>query len=607
MIKTIIFISGLLINTTVLAASPPVSKNGTKKTTMCRCVPSSSCWPKSDQWAAFSSQLEGSLVKPASPVAECKKNAESDACRTALKNLKNPFYMQAKPGRSESRGWTGAWQAQQSAYAVEVKSTKDVVTAVNFARNHNLRLVIKGAGHDYLGRSSAPDSLLIWTHKMRHVEYDSSFVPAGCAKDTNGVPALSVGAGTRWIEAYTAATTKHNMYVQGGGCTTVGVAGGFTQGGGFGSFSKQFGTGAAGVLQVEVVTADGKVLTANQCQNEQLFWAIRGGGAGTYGVVTNMTLRAHKLPKNFGVMQGTITAKTDDDYKKLVKHFLTFYIKYLNNAHWGEQFSFKPNNTISILMVTQNFDKQQALATWQPLKEWIQQSKGRYSIASDYISIPPQKMWDLNFWEKNHPDMVVRDMRQNARPGEYWWAGNGGEVYSYWHTYQSWWLPDRLFSQSNIQDTAETIYKASRLSPVAFHINKGLSGGSPLALNTSRQTSMNPTMLNAAALVIMSSASNNMDHDWKNPPPMTKTIKTKVANITKAMDMIRALAPDSGTYVNEADYFQKNWQQVFWGSNYQKLLTLKHRYDPDGLFYCHHCVGSEMWTDDGFCRIRDVP
>lgn len=61
------------------------------------------------------------------------------------------------------------------------------------------------------------------------------------------------------------------------------------------------------------------------------------------------------------------------------------------------------------------------------------------------------------------------------------------------------------------------------------------------------------------------------------------------------MNMIIALAPDAGTYANEADYFQKNWQQVFWGSNYSKLLKIKNKYDPNGLFYCHHCVGSEYW------------
>ncbi|NEU35101.1 FAD-binding protein, partial [bacterium LRH843] len=77
--------------------------------------------------------------------------------------------------------------------------------------------------------------------------------------------AVTVGAGTRWLEAYNTVTNKHHEYVQGGGCTTVGAAGGFTQGGGFGSWSKEFGTGAAGIVQAEIVIANGKVLIANEC------------------------------------------------------------------------------------------------------------------------------------------------------------------------------------------------------------------------------------------------------------------------------------------------------------------------------------------------------
>lgn len=589
------------------AFATPISTTTTQqpvKASQCRYLPNSPHWPKADQWAALAKQLDGALVKPSSPVAACQQNAESSACKTALKNMKNPFYMQEKPGRSESQGWVDAWKAQPSSYAIEAKSVSDVVAAVNFARQHNLRLVIKGAGHDYLGRSTAPNSLLIWTHNMRKISYDPVFVPSGCAQSTAGVTALTVGAGTRWVEAYSAATTQHNMYVQGGGCTTVGVAGGFTQGGGFGSFSKAFGTGAAGILQVQVVTANGKILVANQCQNKQLFWALRGGGGGTFGVVTKMTIRAHELPKQFGLIRGTITAKNDADYKQLIKHFLTFYASKLNNSHWGEQFHFTPNNTITLFMVSQGLDKQQALAVWQPLKDWVKKANHRYTMTSNYISIPPQKMWDINYWEKNHPDMVVRDTRKNARPNEYWWKGNSGEVYNYWYTYQSWWLPTRLFAQPQLKQTADTLFKASRYATVALHINKGLGGASPQAVKASQQTSTNPEVYDAAALVIMATGSNAINHDWKNPPPVTKAIKLKIDHISKAMKLITALAPNAGTYGNEADYFQKDWQKAFWGVNYKKLLAIKHQYDPTGLFYCHHCVGSEAWTSNGMCRVK---
>jgi hypothetical protein len=60
------------------------------------------------------------------------------------------------------------------------------------------------------------------------------------------------------------------------------------------------------------------------------------------------------------------------------------------------------------------------------------------------------------------------------------------------------------------------------------------------------------------------------------------------------MAILRRVTPGSGTYVNEADYFEPDWQRSFWGASYQRLLAVKQKYDPEGLFSCHHCVGSEL-------------
>src|SRR5271170_8194047 len=99
--------------------------------------------------------------------------------------------------------------------------------------------------------------------------------------------AVTVGAGTFGMQAYTAVTTEGGKYVQGGGCTTVGLAG-LLQGGGFGSFSKHYGTAAASLLEAEVVTADGQIRIANACTNPDLFWALKGGGGGTFGVISKV-------------------------------------------------------------------------------------------------------------------------------------------------------------------------------------------------------------------------------------------------------------------------------------------------------------------------------
>ncbi len=113
---------------------------------------------------------------------------------------------------------------------------------------------------------------------------------------------------------------------------------------------------------------------------------------------------------------------------------------------------------------------------------------------------------------------------------------------------------------------------------------------------------MNPAVFNAAGLLIMAGGSNEVFHGTAAEELSLLKVKKDIDNINQAMKFIKAITPNAGTYANESDYFQKNWQQDFWGGNYQKLLTIKKKYDPNGLFYCHHCVGSEYWDDAGMCR-----
>src|SRR6266849_5930722 len=74
------------------------------------------------------------------------------------------------------------------------------------------------------------------------------------------------------------------------------------------------------------------------------------------------------------------------------------------------------------------------------------------------------------------------------------------------------------------------------------------------------------------------------------------------ARVAAGMKVIRDATPGAGSYVNETDYFEPNWQQEFWGENYERLSRIKRKYDPEDLFFCHHCVGSERWSTDGSCK-----
>lgn len=101
-----------------------------------------------------------------------------------------------------------------------------------------------------------------------------------------------MGAGVQGYEAYTAAHAR-GLLVVGGECPTVGLAGGFTSGGGHSSFSSIYGMAADQALEWEIVTADGIHLIATPTQNSDLYWALSGGGAGTYAIVLSLTSKVY--------------------------------------------------------------------------------------------------------------------------------------------------------------------------------------------------------------------------------------------------------------------------------------------------------------------------
>jgi len=108
-------------------------------------------WPSAARWGRLSWDVGGRLLELGSPFASCDATPGGTACSEALKHLKNPYYLGDQPALTQTSGWVDAWTSQPSVYAVAAKNTADVVAAVNFARDHHLRLVVKGGGHSYQG------------------------------------------------------------------------------------------------------------------------------------------------------------------------------------------------------------------------------------------------------------------------------------------------------------------------------------------------------------------------------------------------------------------------------------------------------------------------
>jgi FAD binding domain len=101
-----------------------------------------------------------------SPLAPCRDAPGSAACAARIEEMKNPYFIGEQAGGTQTSGCLEGWTSAPSTYAVAARRTEDVFAAVNFARDNNLRLVIKGGGHSYQGTLNAADSLLIWTREM---------------------------------------------------------------------------------------------------------------------------------------------------------------------------------------------------------------------------------------------------------------------------------------------------------------------------------------------------------------------------------------------------------------------------------------------------------
>jgi FAD/FMN-containing dehydrogenase len=556
-------------------------------------------WPSPAEWAALNESVGGRLVQVQSAFTVCEPNAGSAGCANLFEqDLMDPFYIDQSVNLTQTLGWLDAFISQPSAYAVLAESSADVAAAVNFAREHDVRLVVKSGGHSYQGLSNAPDSLLIWTRpNMQAIEVLDSFVPQGAGGLVAPEPAVSVGAGAIWIDAYNAVTTVAGRYVQGGGCTTVGVSG-LTQGGGFGSFSKGFGSAAASLLEAEVVTADGMVRVVNAFQDPDLFWALKGGGGGTFGVVTRFTLATHDLPDYFGAVTATISATSDAAYRALVAQMISFYSESLFNPYWGEQIHFAPGNVVTIAMNFQGLTPDQAAQTWAPFFDWVTAQPADYALTNQLVgAVPAQDYWNLAWYEENFPEAIpalfVPDPLPGAPPYYYYNATNGGEAAAFWSAYQSTWLSQQLLEPGNQQTLVDALVLASQFCDIGLHCNKGLAGGTADARAQTADTAMNPAVLDAFALAIAANGQQAVYPGIPGHEPDIAKARLQALAVTAGMAGLKALRQQPASYLNETDYFQVDWQTAFWGGNYARLLQVKERYDPGGLFFVHHGVGSE--------------
>ena len=448
-------------------------------------------------------------------------------------------------------------------YAVAAESADDIMATVKFAKQHNIRFVIRNTGHDYNGRSTGAGALSVWTRKMKSVEWKSwndQFY-----KGT----AVKVGAGIQGTDLLEQGRSVGQIVVS-GECPTVGPAGGYTQGGGHSAISTSFGLSADNTLEWEVVTAAGELITASRTQNTDMYWALSGGGGGNYGVVVSMTVKTFP-DSHFGAATLNFVSASNPTE--------TFY-KGIDAFHAALP-AMVESGALVVYYFTKDFFKIAPLTAYNQTADQVQAIMNPLLKSLDGLGVK----YDVSVSQKDnyyeHFDEYFGPLPNSAvKVGI---AQYGG----------------RLIPKSTFTDTPDALSQVSRYlaeKDVTF-IGVG-TDVSPFGKDN--QNAVLPAWRKALVHATLTT-------EWSfDPAKWDKMMANQDLMTNDIMPRIESITPNSGAYMNEADFRQPNFQQAFFGANYGPLVNIKRKYDPDAFFYALNAVDSEQWSvsESGrMCRV----
>ncbi|KAK0229643.1 FAD-binding domain-containing protein [Armillaria nabsnona] len=440
-------------------------------------------------------------------------------------------------------------QGTVPSYYIDVVDHTDVAAAFEFSRRTGVHVVVKNTGHDYMGRSSGPGTLGIWTHHLKSISYNKALIPQGCESTADPVPAVTFGSGVQFSDVLEFAN-ENNLTIPGGSDATVGVGGGYLQGGGHSPLSNIFGLAVDRVLEYEVVVPNGDLLIANECQNPDLFFALRGGGGGTFGVVMQVTTRA--LPRaELVTVSATFKPTTS------IKRFLEFAIPY--SVGWASDGWSGYIYTAGLFHLSKlETTEDKALTYMAPLKTFLEEELDIDLQVSTSHSYGEFHEKYLHLSSVGLPKCIPVFPASRLIPAE-------------------------TFSDSP-KELLSTLMQLINTLPASF-----IFANAPYAFPGDGKTSVTDAWRRSIWDVTFGQV---WDYS-ASPAQQEKAYR----DLSGSMDPLRAITPGGGTYGNEADVYEPDWERAFWGENYEELVSVKRKYDPEHLLDCWRCVDWEGPSD----------
>lgn len=318
-------------------------------------------------------------------------------------------------------------------------------------------------------------------------------------------------------------------------------------------------------------------MTANAYQNQDLFWALRGGGGGTFGVVASVTLRTFPdVPCISTTLNISMVGEAGESYWKAIEKFHEYIPELSDNGASGYYY----------IVPRIELEGQQLAAFIAPMFFANQSDIGHANRVLKTLTTELETIPGIVTGYENIPAPSFFEIFKGGFSGEPIEERQTGVIGSRL-------LSDSLFrSKDGPAKITNTISKVSQDEVTIGH----LVAGGQIAKNKDIDVAANPSWRKALVHLVVS---RNWDID--TPVEKQQAIRSDFANVE--MPLIDALDPEMGAYINEADVMEPEFQRTFWGSNYPRLYEIKQKWDPKGLFYVQAGVGSECWNEQGMCRV----